>query len=147
MTDPNPELRASDADRENVAKALQEHFAQGRLDSDEFQTRMDSVYAAKTMGELVPLTRDLPARDLNRLPERAAQPDQKRAALRHPVYVIPWSVWAGVSTLNFAIWAIVSAAAGGEAVYPWWIWVAGPWGAVMFFVTLTLLLLGVPRRR
>ncbi|QMU75150.1 DUF1707 domain-containing protein [Streptacidiphilus sp. PB12-B1b] len=58
--DPALELRASDADRERVAEALREAYAEGRLTADEHSERVDSVYAAKTLGELVPLTRDLP---------------------------------------------------------------------------------------
>ena len=59
--DPALELRASDADRERVAEALREAYAEGRLTVDEHSERVDAVYAAKTLGDLVPLTRDLPA--------------------------------------------------------------------------------------
>ena len=55
------DLRASDADRERVAEALREAYAEGRLTAEEHSDRVDSVYAAKTLGELVPLTRDLPS--------------------------------------------------------------------------------------
>jgi hypothetical protein len=58
---PLPELRASDADRERVAERLRDALAEGRLDMDEFQERLDVVYRAKTYGELEPVTRDLPA--------------------------------------------------------------------------------------
>nr|WP_108955470.1 DUF1707 domain-containing protein [Streptomyces fragilis] len=58
---PLPELRAGDADRERVAERLRDALAEGRLDMDEFQERLDVVYAAKTYGELEPVTRDLPA--------------------------------------------------------------------------------------
>ncbi len=54
-------MRASDADRERVAEALREAYAEGRLTAEEHSERVDSVYAAKTLGELVPLTRDLPS--------------------------------------------------------------------------------------
>jgi hypothetical protein len=55
------ELRASDTDRERVADLLREAAAQGRIDMDELEERLEAVYAAKTYGELVPVTRDLPA--------------------------------------------------------------------------------------
>ena len=55
------DLRASDADRERVAEALREAYAEGRLTAEEHSERVDSVYAAKTLGELVPLTVDLPS--------------------------------------------------------------------------------------
>jgi hypothetical protein len=54
-------LRASDADRDRVADILREALAEGRLDSAEHSERLDRLYAAKTMGELEPLVRDLPA--------------------------------------------------------------------------------------
>ena len=52
MTD--PDLRASDAEREHHAELLREHAAQGRLTVDELDERLDRVYAARTVGELVP---------------------------------------------------------------------------------------------
>ncbi|MEU3016455.1 DUF1707 domain-containing protein [Nocardiopsis sp. NPDC007018] len=54
-------MRASDADRDAVAHLLREALAEGRLDPDEHSDRLDAVYRAKTVGELVPLTEDLPA--------------------------------------------------------------------------------------
>ena len=56
----DPKLRASDADREATADRLRRHHIEGRLDQDEFQARLDSCFAAKTVGELAELTRDLP---------------------------------------------------------------------------------------
>jgi hypothetical protein len=57
------ELRASDADRDRSAAVLGGALATGRLTSAEHAERLDAVYAAKTMGDLAPLTRDLPAED------------------------------------------------------------------------------------
>jgi hypothetical protein len=54
------DLRASDADRDRVADILREALAEGRLDPAEHSERLDRVYAAKTVGELQPLVRDLP---------------------------------------------------------------------------------------
>ncbi|MBA2792981.1 MAG: DUF1707 domain-containing protein [Thermoleophilaceae bacterium] len=55
------ELRASDADRERVVEELREHCSTGRLTVDELDERIDSAYAARTLADLVPVTRDLPA--------------------------------------------------------------------------------------
>lgn len=57
---PDPNLRASDADRERIVEQLRQHTADGRLTMDEFEQRMTAAYAAKTYGELAALTRDLP---------------------------------------------------------------------------------------
>jgi len=57
----DPNLRASDADRDAIADRLRQHHTDGRLDQDEFQERLDRCFAAKTVGELAQLTRDLPS--------------------------------------------------------------------------------------
>ncbi|CAM5267283.1 hypothetical protein GCM10010329_02550 [Streptomyces spiroverticillatus] len=59
--DAAPALRASDADRDRVADILREALAEGRLDAEEHGERIDAVYRAKTVAELEPLVRDLPA--------------------------------------------------------------------------------------
>jgi hypothetical protein len=53
-------LRASDADRERVAEQLRDALAEGRLDMEEFEERLDATYKARTYGELAPITSDLP---------------------------------------------------------------------------------------
>ncbi|MFJ7587975.1 DUF1707 domain-containing protein [Streptomyces sp. NPDC097617] len=58
---PLPELRASDADRDRVAERLRDAVAEGRLDMEEFEERLDAAYKSRTYAELEPLTRDLPA--------------------------------------------------------------------------------------
>ncbi|MFJ9696747.1 DUF1707 domain-containing protein [Kitasatospora sp. NPDC101183] len=55
------DMRVSDADRERVAELLRDAYAEGRLDAEEHAERIEAAYSAKTFGELVPLTRDLPA--------------------------------------------------------------------------------------
>lgn len=54
-------IRASDADRDRIADILREAMAEGRLTAEEHSERVDAVYRAKTVGELEPLVRDLPA--------------------------------------------------------------------------------------
>ncbi|MEU5684161.1 DUF1707 SHOCT-like domain-containing protein [Streptomyces venezuelae] len=54
-------LRASDADRDRTADILREALAEGRLTAEEHAERIDGVYRAKTMADLEPLVRDLPA--------------------------------------------------------------------------------------
>ncbi|GGZ75520.1 DUF1707 domain-containing protein [Streptomyces subrutilus] len=58
---PLPELRASDADRDRVVERLRDAVAEGRLDMEEFEERLEAAYTSRTYGELEPLTRDLPA--------------------------------------------------------------------------------------
>ena len=53
-------LRASDTDREQLVDVLKSAFSEGRLDQDEYTTRMEQAYTAKTYGELRALVGDLP---------------------------------------------------------------------------------------
>ncbi len=57
----SPELRASDADRDQVIELLRAAVADGRLDQAEFDERLDAALAARTIGALAPLTADLVA--------------------------------------------------------------------------------------
>src|SRR6187431_303422 len=70
MTQPIPEptnvgpitggnLRASDADRDQVATLLSTAYAEGRLTREEHDERVDQLMAAKTFDDLIPITRDL----------------------------------------------------------------------------------------
>ncbi|MET9424184.1 MULTISPECIES: DUF1707 domain-containing protein [unclassified Streptomyces] len=59
--DPDGAIRASDADRDRIADILRDALAEGRLDAEEHSERIDAVYRAKTVGELEPIVRDLPA--------------------------------------------------------------------------------------
>lgn len=75
---PEPhEIRASNADRERVAKILHDAMAEGRLTVGELEERLDQVYAAKTIGELQPLTRDLPVQAMPVQPRAVAAPDDR----------------------------------------------------------------------
>ena len=53
-------IRASDADRDHITARLREHFAAGRLTSDELDERISAALKAKTHGELRQLMTDLP---------------------------------------------------------------------------------------
>lgn len=68
------ELRASDADRERIAELLRDAYADGRLTVDEHSERIEAAYGAKTLGELAPLTRDLPAHRPLSMDKPAAPP-------------------------------------------------------------------------
>lgn len=144
----NPHLRASDADRDQVASALREHHAQGRLNLEEFEDRLHLAYAARTYGELDAVLADLPADDLYQLPVPAQQstypvPRTRGQVVRRRVFWgTMWSVWAFASSVNLVIWLAVSLVATGP-VHPWWIWVAGPWGGVLLLTQI----LTSPRRR
>jgi Flp pilus assembly protein TadB len=53
-------VRASDAERNDVAERLSRHFTDGRLDQSEFKARLDRTMGASTRGDLEGLFDDLP---------------------------------------------------------------------------------------
>jgi hypothetical protein len=127
----NPELRASDEDRDAAAALLREHHAVGRLDAQEFSDRLDQTFAAKTVGDIEGLLRDLPRIDLyrlagaklNRQPNQARRPP--RTGRMPAAWRAAWGVYATVNVLCLVIWVLSGFG------YPWFLWVAGPWGVVM----------------
>src|SRR5215813_14420437 len=56
----NDRIRISDADRERATARLREHFAEGRLTSEELDERITDALAAKTYGDLRRVMADLP---------------------------------------------------------------------------------------
>jgi Domain of unknown function (DUF1707) len=131
-TDPDrhPELRAGDGDRQRVAERLRQAHAEGRLDLDEFDQRVTAAYSARTYGDLDALTADLPPEPAPAI--RAPAPIRGSSAAVAPQGPDRGAVsaWATASLVNVLIWGVVSVAAVGP-VYPWWIWVAGPWGVLL----------------
>lgn len=113
------ELRVADADREAAAKVLRRHYADGRLDAEEFNERIDRCYQAKKVGELEELFAGLP-RDEPREPE-----SERGYRDRRP----PWA-FAAVASIIAAL--IVVSALTGTHVF-WLAWplaflVLGPFG-------------------
>ena len=52
-------MRASDADREIVRTVLSDAFADGRLTREEYDDRLGTLYASRTLGQLPDLVTDL----------------------------------------------------------------------------------------
>jgi hypothetical protein len=156
MPDPAPHaphLRAADADRARVAELLGKHLSAGRLTVEEYDDRLARAYAARTYGELDPLTTDLPPL------ERPAAPPPAPPAPVPGAWHAPqahghagwgpwgggawaggsgvraaWASWAGTGVIVLTIWLVTSLVAGWQ--YFWPIWVIGPWGAVLLAQTL-----------
>jgi hypothetical protein len=137
----NPQLRASDDDRDRAASLLREHHAAGRLTAEEFQERLDAAYQAKTVGDISKLLADLPSIDLYRLPDesmrRMAHASERPAAVPasshgrlSPAWRGAWASWASVSMLLFVIW-LITAISNHSANGLWFLWIAGPWGAIL----------------
>lgn len=118
MNDRPPAVRASDADRERVARALSEHGAAGRLTPEELDERLDAAYAARTQGDLDRLLDDLPAGPVARAEDPARTVARARlahragaAAIASLVCVAIWAA-AGASGSFWPIWVILVGAVG-----------------------------------
>ena len=127
---PPDRMRAGDADREQVAEKLRSAHADGRLDLTEYDERVQQAWAARTYGELEALTADLPQAQPSKPDARPKARQAHRQCRNGSAGRAAVSAWAGASLINLVIWAIVCLSTMSWT-YPWWIWVAGPWGAVL----------------
>jgi Domain of unknown function (DUF1707)/2TM domain len=123
------DLRASDGDRERTVEQLRAHASVGRLTVEELEERVQRAFAARTVGELAELTRDLPE---HRPPPARDAPRRRRP--RRPEL----GVFASVMVLLIAIWALTGAG------YFWPVWPLIGWG---FFVLSPHKGLGFPACR
>jgi Domain of unknown function (DUF1707) len=55
-----PDLPVTDAEREQLNSRLNAAYTDGKLDADDYQTRLDALFAARRLGELVPVVEGLP---------------------------------------------------------------------------------------
>jgi hypothetical protein len=128
----DPNIRVSDADRDRTAALLREHFTAGRLAEEEFNERLDRVYAARTIGELDPLLADLPTIDLYRLPDATLTRDPRRTdpgpgrRRRRRSWRRAWGAWLVISLVCLIDWAT-----GAGHGFPWPVLVIVPLAAVI----------------
>ncbi|KQQ39423.1 DUF1707 domain-containing protein [Nocardioides sp. Leaf307] len=96
-------LRIGDAEREQAAAALGEHYVRGRLDHDEHAERLERVWTARTRADLGPLFADLPAQwPDGLLPATLAQRSGSGGAARDPGRWVPGraAYWSGGRALR-----------------------------------------------
>jgi hypothetical protein len=111
----NRSIRASDADREGVARILRDHAVVGRLTPEELDERAGRALRARTLGELDVLLSDLPR-------ERRHHPAPASAVLMLLAEGVIW-VFVGVVIVTIAIlWGLawtgarLAAAIGARAL-------------------------------
>jgi len=130
---------------ERLRSALED----GRLTMEEYVNRMEIAYQAATYGDLAPLCADLPASNpVTGGPPKSAAAMAPAAVVSRAGYLaglptvlkVLWTVWLIAVSVNVVVWALVSGA-GGHLAYPWPVWVAGPYGAVLFAVSAAVTLL------
>jgi hypothetical protein len=110
MTD-RSRLRVSDAEREQAAADLRDHFADGRISSDELSDRLDAVYAAQTESQLDRFRVDLP--DLR--PVRRSDP--RRLVARRRLY----QEAGGIVIADVACVGVWAATGADGSFWPAWV--------------------------
>ena len=131
------DLRVSDAERSVVAAGLQRAHDAGQLGLDEFDERVQAVWASRTRGDLERVTADLPPLPSPPPPARVFSDDAPGLAMKALTVV-----WLCLAVVNLVVWGIVDATVG--PVHPWFLYVALPPGAVLG--VLYALGIGRPRR-
>jgi hypothetical protein len=135
-------MRASDRDRQEVVNRLRAAVEDGRLKMDEYMDRMGHAYQAVTYADLAPLCADLGASGSMAEP-KAAPPATAPSAVAarqgllcgSPVVLrVLWAIWLTAVSINVVVWALVSGTTG-HLIYPWPLWVAGPFGAALLAVS------------
>ncbi len=89
-------LRVSDQDRHTVAEVLRQAAGEGRIDLEELDERLEATYNAKTYGELVPITADLPLAGPTPHPVPPVVPSRDRP----PVPVVGPSYSSSISVMG-----------------------------------------------
>ena len=113
-------LRASDADRENVAERLRRAAGEGRIVAEELEERLEAVFSARTYGELDAVVADLPGTPARRRERpRALAVPRSPALIVALVFLLPVLVSMLIAavvviTTRFAAWALVLALG-------WWV--------------------------
>jgi uncharacterized Tic20 family protein len=95
---PDPGLRVSDNEREPVIDWVKDAYAEGRLEYDEFQSRLQLTMLARTRSDLAAITADLPPRPRRVVPTavpelQPARPvdgeDRLLGAMAHGTVMVP----------------------------------------------------------
>src|SRR4029453_7601639 len=103
----DPDLRVSQAERDEVVKVLAGHFADGRLTVEEYEERVEAALGARTGRDLEPLLAELPGADPPRAPPPTPRGREPRS-MRPPQIPVRLLAVAGVVVLAIATgpWAL-----------------------------------------
>ena len=111
------EVRASDADRDVAAEALNAAFGDGRLDSAEHADRLASALGAKKLGEIVPLLSDIVVSQ-RRASARGGTVEERGRIVKDGAV----RSWLGLALLFNVIWVATWLFSGDAPYYYWPIW-------------------------
>ena len=95
-------LRLGDAEREQASALLRDHYADGRIDTEEYSERLDAVWAARTRADLRPVFADLPGPGMGSSTPESRRTSAGYAVPRRPAFmrwVVPLAIIALVVTV------------------------------------------------
>ncbi len=84
-----------DTERDAITRRLGDAFADGRIPHDQYSADMDIVYAARTLGDLVPVIERLPAA-VDNVPAIVEQGKLPAGQVAAPRSLIPAAIMVGV---------------------------------------------------
>jgi hypothetical protein len=99
----NRALRVGDQERDAVSQILRQAHVEGRLDTDEFQARLERCLTAKTYADLDVLLADLPRART----DRHTGPRARWRPWPVPFMVLPLAVIAAVAFGGHAAWLAI----------------------------------------
>lgn len=106
-----PDILASDQERDAIASELGAHFQAGRLDAAELDDRLGRALRARTRGDLAELVTDLP---------QASPPQEPPASRGSRAAMAAIAITLGVAALTVA--GLAFTAGGGHRFWaPWWL--------------------------
>jgi Domain of unknown function (DUF1707) len=112
MSNPG-QIRVSDAERERLVEELHEHTVAGRLTAEEYEERLEAVYAARTRADLDALRTDLP---VSTVAARAALAERKSHLRRRLAQEA-----GGAATASLVCVGIWLASGADGAFWPIWV--------------------------
>ena len=106
MSESDPRLRIADSDRERAMADLAMHYADGRLDHEEYDERLDAIWTARTRADLAGLFSDLPRPAVTYPPVRAPQ-QRGRRRFRMPLLPVLALLIVLSMITNAPVWLLI----------------------------------------
>lgn len=103
-----PDQPVGDDERSDLSERLNDAYTRGELSEEEYRSRLDRLFGARTLGELLPVVTGLPPRQTYTAPAIVEQDAGGRPGeLAEPAGAVRPAVLVTVSVAGLAMLAIV----------------------------------------